>query len=115
MHELSLVQQVVDICVKKATINNAVEIKCIKLIIGKLYRIEKKWFKRYFDYMTKNTIACGAQIKIIEHPIIAECLKCSWQFEMKGDIDRAKCDSCQSKKIKIIKGNEFQIEDIEVI
>jgi len=57
------------------------QVVTIHLQIGKLSDLEDEWIQRYFDYLSKGTIAQGAELKIERMPIRVQCDVCSNSYE----------------------------------
>lgn len=121
MHELSVTQNVVNIVLKYAEINKASQVMRVSLKIGELRDIADEWMQRYFDYISRGTIAEGAALKIERSPIIFRC-QCGKAFSMNIDTFRdafkekqeTTCPFCRGEKIVLDGGREFYIQGIEV-
>ena len=116
MHELSVVKSILDICLRYAKTNEAFKIISIELKIGELSDLEPIWIQRYFDLVSRNTIAEGAKLKIERIPVILRCSECSDTFSFNvREIDGIDCPRCGSKKCTVISGREYFIGNMEVI
>jgi len=121
MHELSLTQNLVNIILKHAETNKASQVMRVSLKIGELRDIADEWMQRYFDYISRGTIAEGATLKIERSPIIFRC-QCGETFSMNIDTFRdafkesgnMACPFCGGEKIVLDRGQEFYILGIEV-
>ena len=68
MHELSVMESILNIVVKHALKNDAKKILGISLRVGEMTDLVDEWMQRYFDYLSKETIAAGAVLKIERIP-----------------------------------------------
>ena len=112
MHELSVTENIIKICSEEAEKHNVNRVKQIKLKVGKLSGLVPESIKYYFDIASKGTRVEGAELNIQNIPIVIKCGKCSFEGEI-GD-KKFYCPNCRSYNIKIIRGNEFLIDSLEV-
>ena len=115
MHELQVTESILDIVLRHAESNQVNKIISIQLRIGELSDLEDEWIQRYFDYLSKETIAAGAKLKIERSPVVMECNDCANRFEvdMKKNQD-IQCPECGGKENTFISGREYYIKDMEV-
>ncbi len=118
MHELSLTKSILDTAVRYAEKTDSQKVVTIVLKLGVLRDIQKEWVQHYFNYISKGTVAEGAEILIIINPIVCRCPDCGKEFE----VDKARlaeeeifCPNCSANNYTLISGTEFSIEGIEVI
>jgi hydrogenase nickel incorporation protein HypA/HybF len=116
MHELQVTERILEIALKYAEPNQVEKIVAIHLKIGELSDLEDEWIQKYFDYLSKGTIAEGAQLKIQRTPVVMECEDCGFSFEI--DLKETKdilCPECGHSKCNLISGREYRIENMEVM
>jgi len=115
MHELPITEDILKVVLKHAQINRVQKVIAIHLQIGKLSDLEDEWIQRYFDYLSKGTLAEGAKLKIERMPIMMQCTNCSTSYEVKasklGDIA---CPACGENGATLLSGREYYIKDMEV-
>jgi hydrogenase nickel incorporation protein HypA/HybF len=112
MHELSITQQLLEVAVNKAAEAEAKTVKRINLVIGDMCGIVDDCMQFYFDIISEDSIARGAELAFRRIPIKVRCLHCGAEF-----IPRAEdwqCPQCQSYEIEVIAGKELYLESIEV-
>lgn len=114
MHELSVIQSVLDIVIEYATKNKAKKVNQINLEIGELSGFIPEWIQTYFDYVSKDTIAEKAKLKIKKVPAKMKCLECEKEFGLKKNKLEFTCPKCESKDIDLLQGREYFIKSIEV-
>ena len=116
MHELQVTERILEIALKYAEPNQVEKIIAIHLKIGELSDLEDEWIQKYFDYLSKDTIAEGAQLKIQRTPVVMECDDCfhSFNVDMKQTKD-IKCPECGNTKCTLVSGREYRIENMEVM
>ena len=112
MHELSVVESIVDISLKHAERNGAKRIVKINLVLGELTGIVDQCVTFYWDMLAKDTIAADAEIVFRKVPVVARCTGCGKEFTPE-ELDLT-CPSCGSVKAELVHGREFQVESIEI-
>jgi hydrogenase nickel incorporation protein HypA/HybF len=115
MHELPITESILKIVLKHAGMNNVRKVMVIHLQVGKLSDLEDDWIQRYFDYMSKGTIAEGAKLKIKRTPMMVQCHTCSTSYEAeKARIGDLVCPACGEKGGTLLSGREYTIKEMEV-
>jgi hydrogenase nickel incorporation protein HypA/HybF len=114
MHELSVTQSILDISLEYARNNQARQIVAIQLQIGEVTDFNDEWIQRYFDFVSKGTIAEGAKLRITRTPAKLQCQACSFVFSLDRSTWESQCPSCGSKDTHLIAGREFRVEALEV-
>ena len=116
MHELSVTQAILKTVLRHAEVNHVGKVLSIRLEIGKLSDLEDEWIQKYFDYLSKDTLAEGAVLKIERMPIIMQCRRCSKSFEADlTTIEDLACPACGATDTTLIAGREYKIRDMEVL
>jgi hydrogenase nickel incorporation protein HypA/HybF len=115
MHELPITESILKIVLKQAQANNVWKVRAIHLKVGRLSDLEDEWIQRYFDYLSKGTVAEGARIKIERTPIIMLCTACSASYEWEvSKIGDAICPACGGRSSTLLSGREYTIKEMEV-
>jgi hydrogenase nickel incorporation protein HypA/HybF len=109
MHELSVTQSILDIALKNAGTR---KIKQINLVIGQFSSIVDDSVQFYWDFVSKETTAEGSTLHFERIPGEMTCQQCGRVFRPVSDT--FDCPSCSSPFVKITKGEEFQVESIDV-
>lgn len=115
MHELQITESILDIVLRHAEANGANRILSIQLRIGELSELEDEWIQRYFDYLSKDTMAAGAKLRIERTPVVLKCEDCSHQWVV--DIKQMKdiqCPECGGNENTFVSGREYYIKEMEV-
>ena len=115
MHELSIIGSIVKIAVTHAEAQKAHRILRIRTRIGELSDFNEEWMHRYFDFVSKGTLAEGAVFEVERSPVIFRCEECEKVFPVKiRELRDVKCPGCVGGKVTLISGREFFVKDIEV-
>lgn len=112
MHELPITESILEISLRHAEQANSQRVVSIYLVIGQMATIIDDSVQFYWDMIAKGTIAEGAELKFRRIPIVLQCQECLLQYSP-GEED-FKCPDCGSNNIKIISGQEFFLEAIDV-
>jgi hydrogenase nickel incorporation protein HypA/HybF len=112
MHELSVTESILKIAVQHATQANAVRVTDVHLVIGQLSSIVDESVQFYWDMIAEGTICAGAQLHFQRKPATLKCLDCDHTYTLTGEL--TDCPNCHSARIKVVTGEEFYVESIEI-
>ncbi len=112
MHELSVTESILEIALRHANQANAKRITNLYLVIGQLASIVDDSVQFYWDIISKDTIADGATLHFRRLPAQLLCQDCHHQYSPSGD--GFSCPDCSSDHVKVISGEEFFMEAIDV-
>ena len=116
MHELPVVQAILDIVLKHARLHNVSKVHGIALAVGGLSDLEDDWLQRYFDYVSKNTLAEGARLAIERTPVVLRCGSCDRELPVKPvEMKDFVCPGCGNKEFTLIAGREYFIKSMEAV
>ncbi len=115
MHELPVTERVLDIVLKHAEKNHVRKIVSITLKVGELSDLESEWIQQYFDYLSKDTVAGGAVLKIERVPIVLKCGQCAESITIRKDqLGDTTCPKCSATgNFSIESGREYYIKEME--
>ena len=112
MHELSVTESMLEIALRHADQAQAKRVTDLNLVIGQLATIVDDSVQFYWDIISENTIAEGAKLHFRRLPLELLCQSCGARYTP-GAEDFA-CPSCRSEQIKVVSGEEFYLESIQV-
>jgi hydrogenase nickel incorporation protein HypA/HybF len=116
MHELPIITNVLKLVIKQAETNKAQKVISISLTVGELRDLENEWMQRFFDFVSKDTIAIGAVLKIERSPVLFRCAECNESFPVKiREVKNILCPICNGGKVTLISGDEFSINQMEIM
>ena len=114
MHELPVINSILEVILKHAKMNSVKKVHAISLVVGDLSDLEDEWMQKYFDYVSKGTVAEGARLKIERVPAVVSCTVCGHNFEVvKTRMDSTTCPECGEKKFRLVSGRGYHIKDME--
>jgi hydrogenase nickel incorporation protein HypA/HybF len=112
MHELGVTQNILQIALEHAQKAGAKKIHRIHLVIGGLSGVIDESVQFYFDFVTKETMAEGAQLVFKKVPARFRCKGCGKEFAFDGE--KWNCPACAAAGPEIVTGREFYLDSIEV-
>jgi hydrogenase nickel incorporation protein HypA/HybF len=112
MHEYSITESMLSLALEKAGEARAKKITRINLVIGDLSGVVSECVQFYFDFLSRDTIAGGAELCFDMKPTKVRCRKCEAVFTPKNGAWA--CPECHEVGIEIVSGQECYIESIEV-
>ena len=109
MHELSLSRAVLNTVVKHA---GGRPVTLVSLRVGRLRQVVPDTLEFYFEFVARGTICEGARLEqeIVEARLRCEACRRMWAIE----IPAFRCPTCGGAEVVIARGNEFEVESIEV-
>lgn len=112
MHEMSLAEGIVQLVEDAARADGCSRVKAVWLEIGQLAAVEKEALRFCFDAVTRDSIAEGARLEIIETPGRGWCMKCEDNVAVTALYDP--CPVCGSYQIQVTGGSEMRVKEFEV-
>ncbi len=112
MHELPITQSLLKIALDHAEKANAQQITGINIVMGELSSMVDDSIQFYWEIIAKDTIAEKATLHFRRVPAELQCMTC---FEKYHPTEQELiCPKCGSVGAKIIAGEEFSLESIDV-
>ena len=115
MHELYVTKSIYQIVMKHALKGKVKQVLSVNLEIGALSDLQGEWIQRYFDRLSRGTIAEGARLKINRVPAVFLCNCCQQSFKidslLKHDLS---CQQCFSREVSLVSGREYHVKNMEV-
>lgn len=112
MHELSVTESLLKIALKHAEKANAKRVTDLNIVIGDLASMVDDSIQFYWEIIAKGTIAEQAKLNFRRLPAQLQCMTCSETYHP-TDRELA-CPKCNGINVKIITGEEFALESIDV-
>jgi hydrogenase nickel incorporation protein HypA/HybF len=112
MHELAVTESVLEIACRHAEEAQAKKVTDIYLVIGRLSSIIDDSVQFYWDVISKDTLCEGAQLHFKRIPAELLCLDCDTKYILEDDLQP--CPNCSSANIRVVSGDEFNLESIEI-
>lgn len=112
MHELAIVQDLLNLCESNARKNNAKKITKVEIEIGRLSGVEGHYLRSAFDAFKANSICEEANLIIHTKEVVIKCDECDFEGEI---LDNSFiCPNCNSAFIRVIGGEDMYLMRIEM-
>jgi hydrogenase nickel incorporation protein HypA/HybF len=112
MHELAVTESILDIASRHGREAGANKVTDIYIVIGQISSVIDDSVKFYWDMICDDTICEGSNLHFQRIPAEILCLDCQNSFGIETSL--TPCPECNSANIKLIAGDEFQLESIEI-
>lgn len=111
MHEVSIIQNVIEIATQKALENNFSKINKVSLKIGQLSGVMPESLNFAFDSCIQGTMLDESTLGIEEVSALGECEACNLQFPI-SHFNKL-CPTCNKFCTSIVRGYELYVDTIE--
>lgn len=112
MHEVSIMQNAIDLALAQAVQQGAQQIHWIKLRVGELSGVIPDALTLAFEIVAAGTIAAEAQLEVETVPVICYCPTCQREFH--PDTWIFSCPFCQQLTTELRQGQELELTSLEV-
>lgn len=112
MHEMSLMESVLEIVEEEARKAGATSVKMVKLAIGQLSHVEPDAMRFCFEAVTGGTIAAGAVLEIEMVSGQGWCLECAETVALSERFGA--CPKCGQHKVQMTGGDDLRVAELEV-
>ncbi|MDJ0649385.1 MAG: hydrogenase maturation nickel metallochaperone HypA [Xenococcaceae cyanobacterium MO_188.B19] len=112
MHEVSMMQNTLDIAIAQAQQKGATKIESLTMNIGELSGVIPEALEFAFEVLIPGTIAENASLEIKTIPVVCHCQKCDRNFQPDNYI--YECPECEEISTNIIKGRELELAHLVV-
>ena len=111
MHELPVTQSILEIALRHASQAEAKRVTDIYLVIGQLSSIVDDSVQFYWEIVAKGTIAEDARLHFERVPARMLCMDCAQEYSPGEELV---CPACQGMHVKVIAGQEFRMDAMDV-
>jgi hydrogenase nickel incorporation protein HypA/HybF len=112
MHELALMENVIEMVRSNALENNITRVNKLKLVVGKLSMALSDSLQFAFEVLGQNEMFKQAVLEIEEKEVVCYCKECQQRFQAENDYCFV-CPSCGQNKVDIIEGRELYLDYYE--
>jgi hydrogenase nickel incorporation protein HypA/HybF len=109
MHELSITQGIIEICVDHA---GGRRVRSVTVEIGELSSVVPQAVEFCFEACSQGTLLEGATVNIIRVPGSGHCMDCDLETPLAAIFGA--CKHCGSFHVAIRAGEEMRVSEIEV-
>jgi hydrogenase nickel incorporation protein HypA/HybF len=112
MHELAVTENLLQVAIRHAEAAGAHRVTDLHLVIGELTTVVGDSIQFYWDIVSEGTLCQGACLHFERIPARLRCRDCSEDYALDGDLRG--CPRCASSRVRVVAGDEFRLESIEV-
>ena len=112
MHELSLAEKINNTIKDLCERSDWTRVRRVVLKVGHMRQVDPELLSFAFDVVGKGTVSEGAQVSILELPIVFMCHSCGKETSSEGTVFI--CSNCGSTNVELRSGMELNIESMEV-
>lgn len=112
MHEVSMMQNTLDIAISQALQNGAKKIDLLTMNVGELSGVIPEALEFAFDVLIQGTMAEDAQLEINAIPVVCYCPNCDRNFQ--SDTCIYECPQCQKISTNVLQGQELELASVVV-
>ena len=112
MNEMSATQFLLKNALQQAEKTNAKRITGLHIVIGELSSMTEDLIKSHWEITTRNTIAEHAVLHFRRVPAELQCMTCFGKYHPKEN--KQICPQCGGVGAKVITGEEFSLEAVDV-
>ena len=112
MHELAVTKQILSLALHHAQEANAQRVTDLHLKIGALSTIIDDSVQFYWDMISRDTLCQGATLHFLRSPARLLCYDCQQEYTLESELTA--CPNCDSIRVHIVSGQEFQLTSIDI-
>lgn len=109
MHELSIGSAVVGTAVRHAA---GRPVRTVHLRVGQLRQVVPDSLTFFFELVSRETVCDGARLDVEHVPAVLGCGPCDRTWTI--DVPAFRCPACGGADVRVLAGNELEVESIEV-
>ena len=113
MHELSIVQSIVESVTERLSAYPGAKVRSVRLRIGVLQSVIQDSLLFCYGIATDETPLAGSRLEVESVPITIWCADCGQLAELDG-VQSFRCPRCGEPSMDIRKGRELEIDSIEI-
>ena len=110
MHELAVIQGIIETMTEVAAVNGLSRISRLELVIGQMHQLVPDMLEFSFETGTRGTLAENCKLMIEWKPIMVSCRDCGNRSEITDSIFI--CPHCGSFRLNTETGKELYIKTI---
>ena len=107
MHEMSIVQSLVELCEKNLNENGGGEIKEIVVKVGRLSGVEAHYLQSCYEIFRQGTVCENATLTMQIQDVIVQCGECGYNGVLEQN--HFICPKCQSMDLKVTDGEDLYL------
>ena len=112
MHELSIMQDALDLALERAREAQATRVHQLRLRVGALSGVVPEALQFAFEALRRDTLADNAELQIDSVPATFWCATCRLDF--RADDLLSECPTCHNPSAELRSGRELELASMEI-
>ncbi len=112
MHEMALSRSLVDIIEHQARLQSFSKVRTVTVERGCLGHVDAQALRFCFDVVTRNTVAEGSELIVVERPGRVACLDCGEVTEVAQRV--VDCPACGGPRVLVDGSDQIKLTELEV-
>ena len=113
MHELSIVQSVVEAVTESAAAYPGARVLEVRLRVGALASVVEDSLQFCYGIATEGTPLQGSRLVVLTLPVVVHCDGCDCDVELEG-VQSFRCPRCGEPAADLRQGREMEIDSIDI-
>jgi len=111
LHELSLMQGVLELAEREAVRHNLKKITSLKLVVGEMTAALPEALRFAFESLRSGNLFEEANLEIVEEKLWVRCKDCGNEF--RPELPWLLCPQCQKARVEFLRGRELYLDYLE--
>ncbi|MDD4802101.1 MAG: hydrogenase maturation nickel metallochaperone HypA [Syntrophomonas sp.] len=112
MHELSIMEGVMNMVRESAQQNGIMKVNKLKLVIGRLTMVLPDSLQFCFQVLSQDDLFRNAVLEVEPREVIMRCMECETQFAREDPYCYI-CPGCGANQVEIVQGRELFLDYYE--
>jgi len=112
IRELHSTRTIFDAVLRQAGLSKATRVKKVHLAFGEISELDQSSIQKHWNELGKNSVAENAALYFHTIPAEVQCMSCFKRYHPENGVIH--CANCGSYGAKILTGEEFHVESIEM-
>jgi hydrogenase nickel incorporation protein HypA/HybF len=112
MHEVGMMQQILEMAVERAKQEGAQHINRVHMRVGAEAGVVPESLSFAFEVAKKDTIAKDSQLEVEEVPVLCYCASCGIKFHPADSLHE--CPECHQLYCDVRQGKEFELAFLDI-
>jgi hydrogenase nickel incorporation protein HypA/HybF len=112
MHEMALMESLIEIVEQAARDNDAPRIGAVRVEIGALSHVDPEALRFCFDAVARGSCCEGAHFDMIHIAGAGWCLDCEKEVALSERFGA--CPDCGGRRVQMTRGDDFRLLELEV-
>jgi hydrogenase nickel incorporation protein HypA/HybF len=113
MHELSIVESIVETVTESLAAYPGASVVEVRLKLGALSAVVQDSLEFCYGIATEGTRLEGSRLAVVTLPVVMYCASCAHSFELEG-VQSFRCPRCGEGSFDLRQGRELEIDSIEI-